>query len=317
MQLVYYGKKVRVRASFLMPNRTIIGLDVGGTKIRAGAVSSRGRLLSSVKIPTEASRGKAVVLENIVKCVRSVWQKDVKAIGVGMAGIVDHEKGVYRQGPNLPADFKNVPIAAILRRKFHVPVRVDNDVHCFTLAEVKFGAAKRFSSVVGITLGTGIGGGIVIDGRLYRGRDNAAGEVGHMTVVSAFPARCGCGRIGHFEAYGSGSAMRRLYRTLAGVTKEPVEVEKAAKSGDAKAKKAIRIMADGLAAGLANVIHVLNPDIIVVGGSIAAVDILWKPALASVRDRIVYPELKKTPIVRATLGDDANVLGATLITDAL
>ena len=111
--------------------------------------------------------------------------------------------------------------------------------------------------------------------------------------------------------------MRRLYRTITGIDAEPLAVENAAKAGDAKAKEVVRIMADGLAAGFANVIHVLNPDIIVVGGSIAAVDILWKPAIAAVRGRIVYPELKSTPIVRATLGSDANVLGAALITDAL
>lgn len=308
---------MRHGASFHMPKRTIIGLDVGGTKIRAGVVTRNGKILFSAKVPTESPRGKSVVLENIVRSLESVWRADVAAIGVGMAGIVDHEKGLYRQGPNLPPAFKNVPVAAILRKKFHVPVSVDNDVHCFTLAEAKFGAAKRFSTVVGLTLGTGIGGGIVIDGRLFRGRDNAAGEIGHMTVAAEFPARCGCGRQGHLEAYGSGSAMRRLYKAVSGLDKEPLEVEKAAKAGDAKAKKAISIMADGLAAGFANVIHVLNPDIIVVGGSIAAVDILWKPALAAVRDRIVYPELRRTPIVRAELGGDANVVGAALITDVM
>src|SRR5512142_2137304 len=189
---------MRHGASFHMPKRTIIGLDVGGTKIRAGVIARDGKILFSAKIPTETPRGKSVVLENIVKSVRAVWRNDV-------AAIVDHEKGIYRQGPNLPASFKNVPVAAILRRKFHVPVSVDNDVHCFTLAEAKFGAAKRFSTVVGLTLGTGIGGGIVMDGRLFRGRNNAAGEIGHMTVASSGPARCGCGRTGHFEAYGSGS----------------------------------------------------------------------------------------------------------------
>ncbi len=308
---------MRFRASFLMPKRTIIGLDVGGTKIRSGAVSPKGKLLSDATMPTETARGKAVVLENILKRVRAVWSDDVKAIGIGMAGIVDHAKGVYREGPNLPKDFKDVPVASILRRTFRVPVRVDNDVHCFTLAEAKFGAAKPFSTVVGLTLGTGIGGGIVIDGRLFRGRNNAAGEIGHMTVASAYPAVCGCGRTGHFEAYGSGSAMRRIHKALSGTDLDPLAVEKAAKSGDPKAAETLRIMADGLAAGFANIIHVLNPDIIVVGGGIAKVDILWKPALAAVRDRIVYPELRRTPIVRAALGGDANVLGAALITELM
>jgi glucokinase len=300
-----------------MPKRLIIGVDAGGTKIRAGAVAANGKIVADTRIPTETARGKAVVLKNIIASVRQVWTKDAKAIGIGMAGIVDHAKGVYRQGPNFPAAFKDVPVAALLRKAFRVPVTVDNDVHCFTLAEAKFGAAKRFSSVVGLTLGTGIGGGIVLDGRLYRGRNNAAGEIGHMTIGFGNDAVCGCGRKGHFEAFGSGSAMRKLYKQLSGRDSDPKEVEKAALEGDAKAKETAAIMAEAVAEGLANVIHVLNPDIIVVGGGLAAADIIWKPALAGVAARIVYPALRDTPIVRAKLGGDANILGAALITERL
>src|SRR5688572_3865616 len=249
-----------------MSERLIIGVDAGGTKIRAGAVTKRGKILTSTKILTETARGRSIVLKNIVNSVRQVWSKDVKAIGVGIAGIVDHKKGIYRQGPNFPTAFKNVPVAALLRKAFKVPVTVDNDVHCFTLAEAKFGAAKRFSSVVGLTLGTGVGGGIVIDGKLYRGRNNAAGEFGHATIGFGQNAVCGCGRRGHLEAFASGSAMRKLYKTASGVTMEPLEIELAAKAGNAKAKKVVAVMADAFAEGLAGIIHSFNPDIIVVGG---------------------------------------------------
>lgn len=300
-----------------MPQRLIIGVDAGGTKIRSGAVTPAGKIVSSTKIPTQTARGSSVVLKNIMESVRAVWSKDAKAIGIGMAGIVDSAKGVYRQGPNFPNSFKNVPIGALLRKKFRVPVTVDNDVHCFTLAEAKFGAAKRFSSVVGITLGTGIGGGIVIDGKLYRGRNNAAGEIGHMTVGLGSLAVCGCGRKGHFEAFGSGSAMSRLYRRLTGMVADPISIENAAKAGDAKAKETVRIMTDALSEGFANVIHVMNPDIIVVGGGLSKADLIWRPAVAGIAKRVVYPDLRDTPVVRATLGGDANVLGAALITDAL
>jgi len=300
-----------------MSERLIIGVDAGGTKIRAGAVTKRGKILTSTKILTETARGRSIVLKNIVNSVRQVWSKDVRAIGVGIAGIVDHKKGIYRQGPNFPTAFKNVPLATLLRKTFKVPVTVDNDVHCFTLAEAKFGSAKRFSSVVGLTLGTGIGGGIVIDGRLYRGRNNAAGEIGHMTIGFGSDAVCGCGRKGHFEAFGSGSAMARLYKQRTGTTADPLAIEKAALEGSAKAKETARLMSEAIADGLANIVHVLNPDIIVVGGGLAAADLIWKPAIAKVGSRIVYPALRDTPIVRASLGADTNILGAALITDLL
>lgn len=300
-----------------MPKHTIIGLDVGGTKIRAGAVSASGQVLSSVKIPTLTGSGKAAVLAQMTSALRQAWRPDVKAIGVGMAGIVDHAKGTYRQGPNFPKTFKNVPIAALLRKTFKVPVTVDNDVHCFTLAEAKFGAAKRFSSVIGLTLGTGVGGGIVIDGKLYRGRNNAAGEFGHATIGFGQSAMCGCGRKGHLEAFASGSAMRRLYKAATGITMEPLEIEQAAKAGNAKAKKVVAVMADAFAEGLAGIIHSFNPDIIVVGGGLAKADVIWKPAIAKARTLVIYPDLRDTPVVRAALGGDANVLGAALITDAL
>ncbi|HTK04131.1 MAG TPA: ROK family protein [Candidatus Eisenbacteria bacterium] len=300
-----------------MSKRLIIGVDAGGTKIRAGAVIKGGKILASTKIPTETPRGRSVVLKNIVTSIRQVWSKDARAIGIGIAGIVDHEKGIYRQGPNFPATFKNVPLATLLRKTFKVPVTVDNDVHCFTLAEAKFGAAKRFSTVVGLTLGTGIGGGIVIDGRLYRGRNNAAGEIGHMTIGFGSDAVCGCGRKGHFEAFGSGSAMAKLYRQRTGTASDPIAIEKAALKGDTAAKATARLMSGAIAEGLANVVHILNPDIIVVGGGLAAADLIWKPALAGARSRIIYPALRDTPIVRASLGADANVLGAALITDRL
>lgn len=300
-----------------MPKKLIIGVDAGGTKIRAGAVASNGKITVDATIPTETSKGKDTVLKNVMESVRKVWSTDAKAIGIGMAGIVDHAKGVYRQGPNFPTDFKDVPVAALLKKTFRVPVTVDNDVHCFTLAEAKLGAAKRFSSVVGLTLGTGIGGGIVLDGRLYRGRNNAAGEIGHMTIGIGADAVCGCGRNGHFEAFGSGSAMRRLYRRLSGKDADPKEVERAALAGDAKAMETARLMSEAIAEGLANVVHVLNPEIIVVGGGLARADLIWQPAIADVADRIVYPALRDTPIVRSKLGGDANVLGAALITERL
>lgn len=296
-------------------SHTIIALDVGGTKISAALVTPDGKIIKRARLATEATRGKAVVLANIIKAVETVWDPSAKAIGVGIAGHTDHKKGIYLTGPNLPKGLRNVALAALLRKHFKKPVSLDNDVHCFTLGESKFGKGKRFSTVVGLTLGTGIGGGIVINGQIYRGRNNAAGEIGHTILSLSSDIHCSCGKTGHFEAFGSGTAMSRLYRGERGLS--PMDVENLYKSGDKEAKRVFSVMSDAIGAGIANVIHVLNPDIVVVGGGLAKVDNLWKPVEKSVKNHLTYPQLKSTPIVRSTLGGDANLLGAALITELL
>lgn len=296
-----------------MRNETIVGIDIGGTKIRAGRVSAAGKIMDGLRIPTEAKKGSVRVLRNIIDATARVWSPGVGAIGVGMAGIVDHHRGVFVGGPNLPKDLRNTPLAALLRRRFRVPVAIDNDAHCFTLAEAKIGAAKRFSHVVGLTFGTGIGGGIVTDGRLYRGRNNAAGEFGHTIVNLDGKERCGCGRTGHFEAYASGTSMSNLYFGLTGKRLDPVGVENAAAAGDKKAKEVFAAMADALAAGLASIILSLNPDIIVVGGGLSMVKTLWRPVIGHLRKAVIFPGLKDTPVVRSALGADANIIGAALL----
>ncbi len=288
-----------------MPKYLIVGLDVGGTKIHAGLVTPQGRVLKRFKVPTEASKGRSVILKNIEAAICGVWHNDVRAIGVGLAGIVDAKKGIYLQGPNFPRSFRNISVAKELKRRFSVPVMVDNDVHCFTLGESRFGAGKGHSLVVGLTLGTGIGGGIVIDGRLYRGKNNAAGEVGHMIIGDN--AR-------DFEDLASGTAMARMYAERTGVRLDALSVERAALKGDQAAIETISIMRNALAVGIANIIHVLNPEVVIIGGGVSRMKALWSGLSKRVRSHLVYPQLAKTPIKKAVLGDTANVVGAALLT---
>lgn len=289
-----------------MPNNLIIGLDVGGTKIHAGLVTLQGKVLKRAKVLTQASRGRAVVLKNIETAVRAVWHKDVGAIGVGLAGSVDHVRGIFLRGPNLPRSFRNIPVARELKKRFKVPVVADNDVHCFALGEARFGAGKGRSSVVGITLGTGIGGGIVIDGRIYRGKGNTAGEVGHMIIAE---------KMRDFESLASGTAMSRMYKEKTGKRVEALAVEKKAVKGDRAAKEVVGSMREALAIGVSNLLHVLDPDIIIIGGGISRVKALWPGLARGIRSRVVFPVLAKTPVVKARLGDDANILGAALLTE--
>jgi glucokinase len=292
-----------------MSEKTYIGVDIGGTKIAAGLVKGFKVIKRHIE-PTSVKDG-ASLIRQVEVVVERLWTGQVSAIGVGIAGLTDHSAGVFLGGPNLPHKLAKTRISWLLQKRFKVPATIDNDVHCFTLAEAKIGAGKRFSSVVGINLGTGVGGGIVINGQLYRGRNNGAGEFGHSLIGSS--AKCGCGQKGHFEALASGSAMKRLYRKISGRSANATEVELLAKKGDRDAKKIFSVMADALGAGLANIILTVNPDVIVVGGGLAKVDMLMKPAIRLTASKIIYAPLRSTPIVRAKLGGDANLIGAAIL----
>lgn len=295
-----------------MKGKTFIGLDIGGTKIAAGLVEGN-KVIKSIKLKTDSESGADTVLEKIHSAVQQIWMPNISGIGLGIAGLTDHKRGVFLGGPNLPLKLAKIQLTKVLQRQYKVPVSIDNDVHCFTLAEAKLGIGKPFSSVFGLNLGTGIGGGLVINGQVYRGRNNGVGEVGHSMIALNAKDLCGCGQSGHFESLASGSAMWRIYGSLGGSRTDALEVEKRAKAGEVRAKEVFTVMSDALATGFANIILTLNPDVIVVGGGIAKVDLLWKTALKLTPGKIAYPALRTTPIVRAKLGPEANIIGAALM----
>ena len=298
-----------------MHAKTVIGIDVGGTKISVGRVSENKKVVERLQFLTESKKGGEQVIKKIIDAAAKLQTPAVTAIGVGIAGIVDYEKGLFIGGPNLPKNLKNTPLASVLKKRFRLPTAIDNDVHCFTLAEAKLGSAKRFSHVVGLTFGTGVGGGIVLDGQLYRGRNNAAGEFGHTTISKEGAARCGCGKKGHFEAYASGTAMTAFYFSLSGRSLAPSQIEERAANADRKAKRVLAVTTDAIAMGLANIIYALNPEAIVVGGGLANLKSLWGPVRTKTRELILSPLLRNTPIVHASLGADAGILGAALLAE--
>ncbi|MEK7516502.1 MAG: ROK family protein [Patescibacteria group bacterium] len=292
----------------------VIGVDIGGTKIYAGLVDALGRVRKRVKLPSAAKRGRAATLGNLTRAIEAVWVPGVRGIGVGFAGHVDHERGIVFQSPNFSRSFMRVPVRTFLARTFNVRVVVDNDAHCFALAEATVGAGKKYRSVVGITLGTGIGGGIVLDKTLYRGRNNSSGEVGHMTITSE--GGCSCGQIGHFESLVSGGALTRLYRKETGRSLESAAIEELAQR-PGTARELLQRMGRMFGVGLANIATVLNPDVIVVGGGFARVRALWGPAKTEFRRRVPFGALRGTPIVPAALGEDAAIVGAALLLDPI
>ncbi len=295
----------------------VIGLDIGATKIAAGLLTESGKIIKKFILPTGAKKGKTTILENIIQAIKNVWHPWVKAVGIGMAGQCNFKTGVFLSGPNFPKNFKNIKIKKILEKKFGVPTSLDNDARCFTLAESVFGAGKGYSNVIGLTLGTGVGSGIIINKKIYRGKDNSSGEIGHMTIDASSPYICGCGNLGHFESLCSGKAMINFYKHLTGKTKNTFEIEKLAKKGEKEAKKVNILISKYLSIGLANIIHIFNPEIIIIGGGLAKIEEIWRPALQSVKKRLIYKSLKNTKIIIAKLGDNAGIFGAALLTEKI
>lgn len=283
----------------------ILGIDVGGTKIAVGLVTASGVVKSYTTHPTESSGGRAHVLKNIKNAIQNHLTKNVDVIGIGIAGQVDNKHGVFREGPHLPKDFKNVPLVKILKKEFGLQVFIDNDAHCFTLAEAAHGAGKKYHQVFGVTLGTGIGGGMTIDKKLIHGADNSAWEVGHMRI--AFPCALSLGK------YSSGTNLARRYKELTQKNVTAQELESLYKKGDTHAKKVIKDGARALAIGLTNVLIVANPDCIVLGGGLARFNKYVSRALHDIPELLPFPHLKKTPILHAKLGQQAGLIGAALL----
>jgi glucokinase len=291
-----------------------IGVDIGASKIVAGLVRN-GKIYKKIYFPTVSTgrKGAAGILANITDAIHEVWHDDVKNIGLGLAGTTDPAKGFFYKGANYPKSFRNIEITKKLK-DFKVPISIDNDVHCFTLGESLFGQAKGLRNVFGITLGTGVGGALIIDGQIYRGRNNAAGEIGHTTIsMKNTRAECGMGYFGHLEAFASGTGMARMIAERYSTPFPTEELSARAAGGDKKATEIIEIAGYAFAVGCANVVQTLNPDVIVVGGGLSRVQGLWKVLRREYKGLIPYPQLRSTPVVKSRLGHDANILGAAYL----
>lgn len=297
-----------------MHNYYTIGVDIGGSKIEAGLVKG-GKIIKKTRLATvsKGRQGAVGIMANTRDAIREVWDPKVKGIGIGMAGTTDPKRGFFFRGANFPRSFRDINIEQRLKG-FKVPIKIDNDVHCFTLGEALYGVAKGKKYVFGMTLGTGLGGGLIIDGQVYRGRDNAAGEIGHTTIaMNTSKAICGFGLVGHLEAFASGTGMSRMIAERYKKTFPTEELSARAKAGDKKAQEIIDIAGHAFAIGCANIVQTLNPDVIVVGGGLARMQGLWKVLRREFKGLIPYPQLRSTSVVRSELGHDANILGGVAL----
>lgn len=311
--------------------RCAIGIDLGGTKVAAAVVDDSGRIHGKGHRATEAQRGPAAVIGNMAKAVEEALaatpphlREQVQGIGVGAPGIIDAAAGTVLLAPNLR--WENLPLRALLEERFGQPVAMDNDANCAALGEQWAGAARGRRHVVMVTLGTGVGGGLILDGRIYRGAGGFAGELGHIPVDEDGPP-CGCGRRGCLEVYASASAIAargreavaaghgRAIRAQARRTSrgqiDARAVLAAAQKGDPTAAAIVREAAGRLGWTLAGVVNALNPEVIVVGGGISrAGNLLLDPVRAEVARRALGGPAGQVEIVAARLGNEAGLVGA-------
>jgi glucokinase len=315
--------------------RYIVGVDLGGTKIMVGALSEDGKQhLGMRSIATHAEQGSDVVIDRIIGAIEGVIldtiaetdasRKDFVGIGMGAPGPLDRERGIVVVAPNL--GWRDLPLRDLVSGRLDLPVTLDNDANCATVGEWWQGAARGGRTVVGFTIGTGIGGGIIIDGSLFHGASDVAGEVGH-TTIELNGRYCKCGNYGCLEAYASGPAIATRAReilvreesasTLPSMVSGQLDlitaqtVYDAAKLGDAVAKEIVRDTARYLGAGIASLLNILNPDTVVVAGGVtAAGETLFAPLRAEVRRRAFRPAVEAARIVPAELPGTAGVVGA-------
>ena len=306
----------------------VIGVDLGGTKIYTALALPTGELLAESLVPTWAGGGLEQVLANIAATVKEVISKGgagyhVGALGIGAPGPLDAATGLVYFAPNL--NWHNVQLKDLLEAALGLPVLVDNDANLAALGEQVYGAGRGTRDMVYITVSTGVGGGLILDGQIYHGTGGAAGEVGHITVDPHGPV-CSCGNQGCLEAVASGTAMARVARELVagggglGILDaaggDPGEitaitVAAAADAGDPEAKAILAEAGRFLGIGVASVINLLNPELVVLGGgAMKAGPPLWEAMEAEVQRRALAASLNRVRIVPAKLGSRVGLLGA-------
>jgi len=307
-----------------------IGVDVGGTNVKIALVSDNGQIIYSNSIPTRAEMGYEHTVNSMKDAIRELLREtkmsasDIEGIGFGFPGQIDCKNGIVRLAPNIPG-WVDVPIASIMESEFGIPTRVDNDVRTAALGELNYGAGVGCENLICITVGTGIGSGIVLNGKLVRGANNAAGEIGHIKLTDHGGPLCGCGDRGCLEAYASGPSIVALaeeyikggkstkYRELANPDITPYIVAVAAKEGDPVARQIFKVMGEYIGIGLTSVVNLLNPEKIIIGGGVAqAGDILFDPIKETIAKRAMTIQ-REVEIVPAQLGNTAGVIGASLL----
>ncbi len=314
------------------PDKKALGIDLGGTKILTAVVNARGEIISRDHSITPAEEGQDAIIKPVIESVGHTLSQarlavsDLCAVGLAVSGLSDPETGILFTSPHLP-ELKNVPIRDIIEKELDKKTFIINDCNAAAIGEMRFGAARGAGNIVYITLSTGIGGGIIIGGKIYAGTIGTAGEIGHMVINDEGPL-CDCGNRGCWETLASGSALEREARNrikegikttipeYAGGEPDKITAEAvraAALANDSLAKEVIARTGYYVGVGLANVINIFNPEVIVIGGGLSNIgDMLLEPAYEEAKKRAFPQPYRSVRFARAELGQDSGVIGAAI-----
>jgi len=312
-----------------------IGVDLGGTNIVSAIVNYQGEIVNRLKVPTLAERGKEATIKRIIDSIHknivqsTIALDDIIGIGIGAPGPLDVKRGIINFAPNLPG-WRDVPLKKKLENEFNIKVVLENDANAAAWGERCFGAVQGVNNLVCFTLGTGIGGGIIINGKIYHGNNYGAAELGHMTVNKDGP-RCNCGNYGCLEAYSSATGIKNRIknRIKEGIKSEFLNFDsddelfeslrlklifESARKGDKLTKGVVEEAISYLGIAIANIANILNPKMVVlVGGITNEGDKLLIPLRREVKKRAFYSNYKSLKIVIGKLGGNAGVLGAAAL----
>ena len=297
-----------------------VGIDVGGTNIKFGLVNRLGSIVARASLDTKQfHRNKKKLINALCEeitnliCSKNLKSKNISGIGFGLPGLIDSKKGVVNFLPNVPG-WKNVPLKAIVQKKLHIPTFIDNDVNLVTLGEWKFGAGRGYQNMLCMTLGTGVGAGLVLNSALYRGEGFVAGDLGHMPLNEKGP-NCNCGGWGCFERYvGNGRLLLKARKIFKKKDIQLPDIYKLANGGNVRAISFWNDTAVHIGNALVGVVNLLNPRLIVIGGGVSNnYKFLGTTIKTIVRKRAMNVQAKMVKIVRAKLGDDAGIIGAQVL----
>lgn len=311
-----------------------IGVDLGGTNIVSVIVNHQGKIVNRLKVPTLTERGKEATIKRIIETIHenivqsTIAIDDITGIGIGAPGPLDVKRGIINFAPNLPG-WRDVPLRKILEDEFNTKVVLENDANAAAWGERCFGIGRGVDNLVCFTLGTGIGGGIIIDGKIYHGSNYGAAELGHMTVNKDGP-RCNCGNYGCLEAYSSATGIKNRIknRIKEGIKSKFLSFDdnklfeslrlksifETARKGDKLTKGVVEEAISYLGIAIANIVNILNPEMVVlVGGITNEGDKLLIPLRREVKKRAFYSNYKSLKIVIGKLGGNAGVLGAAAL----
>ncbi len=310
-----------------------VGVDLGGTKILAGVFDSQLKCLGKVKMSTKPERGPSGVIERVARCVQEAVDEcdlrteNVRAVGIGAPGAIDPEQGRMIFAPNLK--WEDVPLRKDLEKHLDLPIFVENDCNVCTLGVFETELDRKPRSLVGIFLGTGIGGGLMIDGKLFSGFNHTAGEIGHMVIEVNGP-KCGCGNKGCFEALASRTALFRKIREAVKDGQKTVltdmlgpelvdlrsgDLRKAIRRGDKLVEKIVEEAAEYTGIAVANIINFFNPEVVVLGGGVMEqlADEMMAVVVETAHDYALPGTSKGIEIIATKLGDDAGITGAAVL----